>query len=109
MSHISVHRPRRSAWNETLPGVSPRKRRETAPAANARQRTGDNPSAPGGGWLINRLVCAVRGHRDLVAAGTAKIEPSGVRRELFLCRVCDSFAWKRTSNKYGFSWNEVGV
>jgi hypothetical protein len=77
--------------------------------ANSRQRTGDNQGASGGGWLVNRLVCALRGHRDLVASGTAKVQPSGVRRELFVCQACDSYAWKNTSHSHSFSWHDLGV
>lgn len=63
-----------------------------------------------GGWLVNRLVCAVRGHRQLVAtAAAAKILPSGVRQELFLCHACGSYSWKTTRNRWVTCWSEVGV
>jgi hypothetical protein len=109
MPDISVHRARSSAWKDALTGVWRRKRYETRAAANTGQRTSDNPSARRGGWFINRLVCAVRGHRDLVPSGTAKVRPNGVRRELYVCQACDSYAWKTTSNSHRFSWNDLGV
>lgn len=63
-----------------------------------------------GGWPVNRLVCAVRGHRLLVAtAAAAKTLPSGGRREIFLCHACGSYAWKPTRNGYVSNWSEVGV
>ena len=84
---------------------------KTALAANApEQRASPTGGALPGGWLVNRLVCAVRGHRQLVAtAATAKILPCSVRREIFLCHACGSYAWKTIPNSYVSNWSEVGV
>jgi hypothetical protein len=51
-----------------------------------------------GGWLLNRLACALLGHRDLTPTGSAKYLRNGARRELFLCHACDSYFWKSPSH-----------
>ena len=84
---------------------------KAAVVANASPRRGrPKTGALCGGWLVNRIVCAVMGHRLLVGtAATPKVLRSGVRRELCLCHACDSYAWQTTSTNHGFSWNDVGV
>jgi hypothetical protein len=79
-------------------------------SVNSRQRTGDNRGAPGGGWLVNRVLCAVLGHRRLFETAAAeKLLPSGARRQLSFCHACGSYAWKATDKHYSFSWDELGV
>lgn len=51
-----------------------------------------------GAWLLNRLACALLGHRDLIPTGSAKYLRTGARRKLFLCHACDSYSWKSPSN-----------
>ena len=109
MSEISVQgvgaTAQKRAWSR------PWRPFKTALAANApRQRAIPSSGAPRGGWFFNRLVCALRGHRQLVAtAATAKILPGNLRREIFLCHACDSYAWKTTPNGFVSNWSEVGV
>jgi hypothetical protein len=79
-------------------------------ADSPRQPVSAKGGALCGGWLVNRLVCAVQGHRQLATTAAAtKLLPTGVRQELFLCHACGSYAWKATSKDFRFSWNEVSV
>jgi hypothetical protein len=83
---------------------------KTALVTNPLHERASRRGALRGGWLVNRLACAVRGHRQLVAtAATARILPGNVRREIFLCHACDSYTWKTTPNGFVSNWSEVGV
>ena len=110
MSDISVQGVGANAWKRAHSLTWSHPFKAAAVLKSPRQRASLTESAPRGGWLVNRVVCAVRGHRQLVAtAATAKILSSGMRRELFLCHACGSYAWKEMVNSYRPSWSEVAV
>jgi hypothetical protein len=110
MSEISARRVGSAAWRDAL-AVRKQPDRETiAETVTATQRASESDSAPPGGWLVNRLLCAVMGHRQLLpTAAAAKLLPSGVRREAFLCHACGSYFWKSVSQSPNSCWASVGV
>jgi hypothetical protein len=77
-------------------------------AATAAQRPIERDGAFRGGWLVNRLLCLVRGHRHLVpTAAAAKILPNGVEQEIYLCHACGSYAWKTSKRTSIPNWAEL--
>ncbi len=70
----------------------------------------DIPGALRGGWFLNRLVCVLRGHRQLVATGAAKVLQSEARRDLFLCHACGAYSWgESVRNSPQSSWGNLAV
>jgi hypothetical protein len=99
-----------AAWKGALAGKRRRNRDAIAAKAIAGQPTSERDSTPRGGWLINRLLCAVVGHRRLgPTAAAAKLLPQGVQQELFFCLACSSYSWKNVSPSPNASWESVGV
>jgi hypothetical protein len=110
MSDTSVHKLGNAAWRDALARIWGRHRKKTAAATTPPKRASDSQSALGGGWLVNRVACAVVGHRQLLATAAAeKVLPSGARRQLLMCHACGSYAWKTASKSYSSSWSELGV
>jgi len=110
MSEISARRVGSAAWRDALAGRRQRNRETIAEAARKAQPAGETDSAPRGGWPVNRVLCAVMGHRQLLpTAAAAKLLPGGVHREVFLCHACGSYSWKSVSQGPNSSWADVCV
>ena len=109
MTNNSIRAASSAEWRGAPTGAWPRSRNKTAIATVSPQRAVDGRSAPRGGWLFNRLLCAVIGHRQLVSTGVARMLPNGKRREMFLCHACEGFTWKTASQATTSTWSEVGV
>jgi hypothetical protein len=110
MSGISVCGAGSAKWKGATAGFGLRKGYRTTAGGSRKPAAGDGPRAPRGGWLINRVLCAVMGHRRLLPTAAAeKLLPGGVRRELFMCHACDGYAWKSSSTNYRPSWSELAV
>ena len=61
-----------------------------------------------GGWLVNRLLCLVRGHRHLLpTAAATKVLANGREQDIYFCHACDSYAWKTTKRTSSPSWLEL--
>jgi hypothetical protein len=83
-------------------------REKTESATAIAQRTRKSDSAPRGGWLLNRLLCLLRGHRRLMpTAAAAKILPNGTEQEIYLCHACGSYAWRTSKRTSSPSWLEL--
>jgi hypothetical protein len=109
MTNNSIRAAGSAEWSGAPTGERPHNRNKTALATISPQRAADGRSAPRGGWLVNRLLCFVMGHRQLVPTGVARILPNGKRREMFLCHACDGFTWKTAGETTTSTWSEVGV
>jgi hypothetical protein len=109
MLNTSIGRVGSAARVDASANVLRRNRKKTATAATSPRHESDGRSTPRGGWLINRLLCGVMGHRRLITTGAARILPNGRRREMFLCHACDGFAWRTASRNSTPKWSEVGV
>jgi len=99
-----------AAWKGAPAGKRRRNCDAIAAKAIAGQSTSERDSIPRGGWLINRVLCAVVGHRRLwPTAAAAKLLPQGVQKELFFCHACSSYSWKTVNRSSHASWESVGV
>jgi hypothetical protein len=99
-----------AAWKGALASKRRRNRDAIAATVIAGQPTSERDSIPRGGWLINRVLCAVVGHRLLEpTAAAGKLLPQGVQQELFFCHACSSYSWKTVSQSPHASWESVGV
>lgn len=80
----------------------------TADTAATEQEPLKNHRKPRGGWIVNRLRCLVRGHRQLApTAAASKILANGVVKEINLCHACGSYVWRATNRKLSPSWAEL--
>jgi hypothetical protein len=72
------------------------------------QQLAEDDHKPRGGWIVNRLRCLVRGHRQLTpTAAASKILANGVVKELNLCHACDSYVWRVSNRTLRPSWAEL--
>ena len=109
MPNALLHEKSRPGWREALVTVGPRIRQSCAAATPVAHHTGDTPTVWNAPWFLKRILCAVTGHRRLVAAGAAKILSDGVRQELYLCHACDAYSWRASGKQRSTSWSEVVV
>jgi hypothetical protein len=53
-----------------------------------------HPSDRCGSWLLNRLVCLLRGHQELAWTGAnGMVLPDGSIKRPYLCHACGCFVW----------------
>jgi hypothetical protein len=86
---------------EVSSGLEKTNREKITAVATAAPRATESDRATRGGWLVNRLLCLVKGHRHLVpTAAAAKIMPTGVEQEIYLCHACGSYAWRTSNSRF---------
>jgi hypothetical protein len=62
-----------------------------------------------GYWIIDRLRCYFRGHRDLSRiASYAAVQADGRIRELHFCLACGSLVWTSNQQRHRpITWNDL--